>query len=87
MSDLDHLDFLFVTHACFFEICAEIAIDKADGGEVLDADEADAFQLLEEFGHAAERVGAADTSEDRGVVDDGEDFVGLRSLASNQYIG
>lgn len=87
MGDANHLDFLFVAHACFFEVCAEVTVDEANGGEVLDADEADGFQLLEEFGHGTEGVGAADAGEDGGVVDDGEDFVCLRLLASTRYIG
>lgn len=87
MGDADHLDFLVVAHSGFFEVCAEVAVHKADGGEVLDADEADVFQLREEFGHGAEGVGAADTGEDRGIVDDGKDFAGLRLLAFDRSFG
>lgn len=75
----DHLDFLLEAHACFFEVGAEVAVDQADGGEVLDADEAQGFEVGEEFGHCAEGVGAADAGEDGGVGYDGEDFVGLFS--------
>ena len=73
----DHLDFLLETHACFFEVGAEVAVDEADGGEVLDAHETEGLEVGEEFGHRAEGVGAADASEDGGVGYDGEDFVGL----------
>lgn len=61
VRDPDHLNFLLEAHACFFEVGAEVAVDEADCGEVLDAHEAQGFEVGEEFGHRAEGVGAADT--------------------------
>ena len=56
----DHGYFEVVTHACFFEVLPEGAVDEADGGEILDAGEAEGFEVGEEGGHGAEGVGAAD---------------------------
>ena len=77
VGGFNHGDFLVVAHACFLEVLPEGAVDEADGGEVLDAGEAEGFQVSEEGGDVAEGVGAADAGEDGGVGDDGEDFVSL----------
>ena len=77
VGGFDHGHFLVVAHSCFLEVLAEGAVYEADGGEILDAGEAEGFQVGEEGGYGAEGVGAADTGEDGGVGDDGEDLVGL----------
>ena len=56
----DHGYFGSVGHACFFEVLAEIAVDEADGGEVLDAGEAEGAEVGKEGGDGAEGIGAAD---------------------------
>ena len=60
MGRFDHGDFGGVGHARLFEVLAEIAVDEADGGEVLDAGEAEVAELTQEGGDGAEGVSAAD---------------------------
>ena len=61
MGDPDHFDFFLISHACFFQILAELAIDQTDGGEILDATETQGFQFFEEEMDGAERISAADS--------------------------
>ena len=56
--------------------CRNVAVEEADGGEVLDAGEADPLQLLEEDGHQPERVGAADAREHRRLAHDRQHLAG-----------
>ena len=55
---------------------AHVAVEEADGREVLDAGEAQRAQLLEEQLRDDERVGAVDAGEHRRVLHDREDLVG-----------
>ena len=56
----DHGHFGAVGHARLLEVFPEIAVDQADGGEVLDAGEAEGAEVGKEGGDVAEGVGAAD---------------------------
>jgi len=64
------LDLLVVAHAGGFQVGTEVAVDQADGGEVLDAGESHLLELLEEDGHQPEGIGAVDAGEHRRVLDD-----------------
>lgn len=73
----DHVDFQVVSHAGFLEIGSELAVDEADGGEVLDTGKAQVAQLLKKGGNVAEGICAADAGDDWCVFDYGEDFICL----------
>ena len=68
----DHVDLKAVAHAGLLEVLAEHAVDEAHGREVLHAVEALVLQLGQVLLHDAERVGAADAGENRGVLHDGQ---------------
>ena len=72
MSLGDHVDLKAVAHAGLLKVLAEHAVDKAHGREVLHAVEALILQLGQVLLHDAERVGAADAGENRGVLHDGQ---------------
>ena len=54
----------------------EGAVDQPDGGEVLDAREAKRLELAEEDLGDHERIGGADSGQDRGVLDGRQHLVG-----------
>src|SRR5215208_466357 len=70
VSEPDHLDLEAEAHPRLLESAADRAVEKADGGEVLDAAEADPAQLVEEHGHQPKRVGPADAGEDGRLLHD-----------------
>ena len=72
----NHVDFKSKSHSGLFQVEPEIAVDHADGWEVLYAREAHVDKGIEVVVHDAERIGSADSSENRGVFDDGEDLTG-----------
>src|SRR5882757_1138670 len=72
----DHVDLKGVGHAGLFEVLPEVAVDQAHGREVLHAGEAQIGELPQEARDVAEGVGAADAGQDRGLLDDGQDFGG-----------
>ena len=74
MGDGDGLDLLVIAHARAFQILAEGTVEEADGGEVLYTAEADLFELLEKYVFEAEGIGAADSRQDRGILNDREYF-------------
>ena len=78
MSRPDHLNLLLVGHACLLEILAEVAINQANGREVLYAAKANFLQLLQEIGHDPEWIRTTYSGQNRRVLHDGKDFVGLR---------
>ena len=65
-----HLDLEAEAHPGLLQSLAEDAVDQRDGREVLDAGEAHGTQLVEEAGHAPERVRSADASQHGRVEDD-----------------
>lgn len=77
----NHVDFQVVGHASLFEVSTELSVDESDSREVLHACKAQVFQLLEEGGHGAERVGSADAGNDWSVFDDWQDFLGLKNVS------
>ena len=76
MGHADHVDLVAVAHAGLLEVRTEDPVDEPDGREVLHAGEADLLDLPEEVGHDAERIGAVDAGQHRGVLDDREHLVG-----------
>ena len=64
-GEADHVDLEPVAHARLLEVLPDRAVEQADGGEVLDAAEAEPLELVEEDVHQAERVGAAHAREHR----------------------
>ncbi len=65
MGQADHLHLFVVAHAGRFQVGAEVAVEQADGGEVLHAGEAHLLELLQEDGHQPEGIGAADARQHR----------------------
>ena len=72
----DHLDFLGEAHAGLLQPLAEVAVDQANGGEVLHAGETGRLHLGEEARHGAERIGAAHPGQDGRALHDGQDLAG-----------
>ncbi|KGD18234.1 hypothetical protein DO70_4478 [Burkholderia pseudomallei] len=68
----DHVDFERVAHPGFLEVRAEVAVDEADGREVLHAGKPEPRQLVEERVEIAERIGAVHAGEHGRRFDDGQ---------------
>lgn len=71
MGGPDHLDFLLIAHAGFFEVLPEFAVNQTDGGEVLDSAKAQVFQLFQEKGDGSKGIGGTDSGQDRLFLHDG----------------
>ena len=75
MREADDVHLELVAHARLFERLAHVAVEEADGREVLDAGEAERAQLLQEELRHDERIGAVDAGEHRRLLDDRQDLV------------
>ena len=74
VGDGNGLDLFVIAHAGAFQILAEVAVQEADGGEVLHAAEANLLELLEKDMFEAEGIGTADAGQDRRILHDREYF-------------
>jgi hypothetical protein len=64
MGGGDGFHFELIAHAGFLQVRAEGAVDESDGGEILDAREAERFQLAQEMVPQQEGIRAVHTGED-----------------------
>jgi hypothetical protein len=71
----DHFDFFAKAHAGFFEDLAEMAIDYAMSGEIVDPGESHIFDLEQPMPHAAARIGGMDPTNNGDFFDNGKDFM------------
>src|SRR5947209_8783877 len=71
MRERDHFDFLIVSHAGFFEILPEDAVDETNGGKVLYTNETQRAKVRQELRHRPERIRCADAGKDWSGFNDG----------------